>query len=132
MCDRWHCGSRSIANGRCRACPIAASRLSAVVVLPTPPFWLNTAMIATKRRITRAAAATPPEATIAPGGQGRRVARTGAYGRAAAGIADNSRGTRSTIAPGAGGENTTQRTSAAENGTERFHGANTSSRASGQ
>src|SRR6266536_4496906 len=31
-------------SGRCPRWAIAASRFSAVVVLPTPPFWLNTAI----------------------------------------------------------------------------------------
>ena len=40
-------------SGRCPRRAIAASRLRAVVVLPTPPFWLNTAMTV-MRRDTRA------------------------------------------------------------------------------
>src|SRR3954454_6524832 len=51
MCDRWHCGSRSIASGRCFRCAAAATRFNAVVVLPTPPFWLKTAMIATSDEV---------------------------------------------------------------------------------
>ena len=39
-CDRCACGSRSMPSGRCPRRAIAASRFSAVVVLPTPPFWL--------------------------------------------------------------------------------------------
>src|ERR1700682_6014112 len=51
MCDRWPCGSRSMPSGLVLCWATAASRLSAVVVLPTPPFWLKTAMIAMARRI---------------------------------------------------------------------------------
>ena len=43
------CGSRSISSTRCSAAS-AVARLMAVVVLPTPPFWLAKAMIAAGRR----------------------------------------------------------------------------------
>src|SRR5439155_2693859 len=49
--DRCACGSRSMPSGRTPRCAIPASRLSAVVVLPTPPFWLNTAMIVIAARL---------------------------------------------------------------------------------
>ncbi|WP_341648990.1 hypothetical protein [Thauera humireducens] len=39
------CGSRSISKVRCPACCSAAARLTQVVVLPTPPFWLATQKI---------------------------------------------------------------------------------------
>src|SRR5262245_50042044 len=37
------CGSRSTSRTRRPACASAAARLTLVVVLPTPPFWLTTA-----------------------------------------------------------------------------------------
>src|SRR5579859_3640096 len=37
------CGSRSISSTRFSAAASAVARLMAVVVLPTPPFWLTTA-----------------------------------------------------------------------------------------
>src|SRR5690606_23506384 len=40
-----HCGSMSISRVRWPALAIAAARLTAVVVLPTPPFWLTTQMM---------------------------------------------------------------------------------------
>src|ERR1700680_4019468 len=39
------CGSRSTSSTECPISASAAPRLMAVVVLPTPPFWLTTAMI---------------------------------------------------------------------------------------
>lgn len=39
------CGSRSISTTRCPLWARAAARLMAVVVLPTPPFWLATARV---------------------------------------------------------------------------------------
>lgn len=42
--DRWHCGSRSRTSGWPPSRTQAAARLSVVVVFPTPPFWLKTAM----------------------------------------------------------------------------------------
>src|SRR5947207_14546034 len=39
------CGSRSTTSTRCPAALSAVARLTAVVVLPTPPFWLAIAMI---------------------------------------------------------------------------------------
>src|SRR5215469_556516 len=38
------CGSRSISRTRRRVAAREAARLTAVVVLPTPPFWLATAI----------------------------------------------------------------------------------------
>src|SRR5512143_1367676 len=48
-CERCACGSRSTPSGRWPRRAIAASRLRAVVVLPTPPFWLNTATTVMRR-----------------------------------------------------------------------------------
>src|SRR5512139_3592088 len=48
MADRWAWGSRSMAMGVAPRAARAAARLSAVVVLPTPPFWLKTAIRATR------------------------------------------------------------------------------------
>ena len=62
MCDRWPCGSRSMPSGRAPRCAIAASRLSAVVVLPTPPFWLKTAMVGTARNRSSKGEGTPARA----------------------------------------------------------------------
>ena len=39
------CGSRSASNTRCPSATRLAARLTAVVVLPTPPFWLAIARI---------------------------------------------------------------------------------------
>jgi hypothetical protein len=39
------CGSRSTSSTRRFAAASAAARFTAVVVLPTPPFWLATAMM---------------------------------------------------------------------------------------
>src|SRR5688500_9046421 len=39
------CGSPSTSSVRCSAAARLAARLTAVVVLPTPPFWFATAMI---------------------------------------------------------------------------------------
>ena len=39
------CGSRSISSTRRWVAASEAARLTAVVVFPTPPFWLATAMI---------------------------------------------------------------------------------------
>src|ERR1700675_3839346 len=39
------CGSRSTSNTRCRVAARLAARLTLVVVLPTPPFWLVIARI---------------------------------------------------------------------------------------
>ena len=38
------CGSRSMSSVRRSAAATLAARFTAVVVLPTPPFWLTTAM----------------------------------------------------------------------------------------
>src|SRR5260370_31800431 len=43
------CGSRSMTSTRCSAAASAVARLTAVVVLPTPPFWLATAMMRARR-----------------------------------------------------------------------------------
>src|SRR6516162_3318874 len=43
------CASRSITRTRCPAAANAVARLIAVVVLPTPPFWLATATIRARR-----------------------------------------------------------------------------------
>src|SRR5207244_4415972 len=40
----WACGSRSSRQTRRPAWASAAARLTAVVVLPTPPFWLRIAI----------------------------------------------------------------------------------------
>src|SRR3954470_9864040 len=48
------CGSRSITRTRFRVAARAVARLIAVVVLPTPPFWLATAM--TRGRVAPPAA----------------------------------------------------------------------------
>src|SRR5215472_7622621 len=42
---RWACGSRSIRRTRCSRSARAAPRLTAVVVFPTPPFWLAIAIV---------------------------------------------------------------------------------------
>ena len=47
------CGSMSMSRVRFSATASAAARLTAVVVLPTPPFWLATAMILPTRRFPR-------------------------------------------------------------------------------
>ena len=39
------CGSVSMTSTRKPACANEAARLTAVVVLPTPPFWFATVMI---------------------------------------------------------------------------------------
>src|SRR5690606_16319913 len=39
-----HCGSRSPTRTRCPSRAAAAARLTVVVVLPTPPFWLPSAI----------------------------------------------------------------------------------------
>src|SRR5437868_5907519 len=41
----FDCGSQSTSNVFTSAAEIEAARLMAVVVLPTPPFWLATAMM---------------------------------------------------------------------------------------
>ena len=43
--DALCCASKSTSNTRCSASARAQARLTAVVVLPTPPFWLMTAII---------------------------------------------------------------------------------------
>ena len=43
------CGSRSISSTRSPTAARAVARLIAVVVLPTPPFWLATAMMRARR-----------------------------------------------------------------------------------
>lgn len=43
------CGSPSMRRVRCSAAARLAARFTAVVVLPTPPFWLATAMILATR-----------------------------------------------------------------------------------
>src|SRR5712691_5051851 len=48
------CGSRSMTRIRCLAAASAVARLTAVVVLPTPPFWLATAMMRARRGASRA------------------------------------------------------------------------------
>src|SRR5690554_1630388 len=45
------CGSRSTSNTRFGVRASAAARLTAVVVLPTPPFWLATAMMRAMRLV---------------------------------------------------------------------------------
>src|SRR5260221_3986513 len=49
-------GSRSITRTRCLVAARAVARLIAVVVLPTPPFWLATAMTRGRRPSTGAGA----------------------------------------------------------------------------
>lgn len=41
----WACGSKSMSNVEWPARASPAARLTAVVVLPTPPFWLMRAMV---------------------------------------------------------------------------------------
>src|SRR5271157_4664757 len=43
------CASRSMTRTRCPTAASAVARLIAVVVLPTPPFWLATATIRARR-----------------------------------------------------------------------------------
>src|SRR5271167_3771347 len=43
------CASRSMTRTRCPTAANAVARLIAVVVLPTPPFWLATATIRARR-----------------------------------------------------------------------------------
>src|SRR5450631_1252073 len=45
---RWPCASRSMSNIRCPNSARAAPRLTAVVVLPTPPFCIATAIVRAK------------------------------------------------------------------------------------
>src|SRR5438445_279194 len=40
----WPCGSRSTSSTSCPVAESAAARFTAVVVLPTPPFWFTTAI----------------------------------------------------------------------------------------
>src|SRR5450759_2773096 len=45
---RWPCASRSMSNIRCPNSARAAPRFTAVVVLPTPPFCIATAIVRAK------------------------------------------------------------------------------------
>src|SRR5687767_381936 len=54
------CGSRSTTSTRWPAAASAVARLTAVVVLPTPPFWLATAMIRARRDTTSDRVSLPP------------------------------------------------------------------------
>src|SRR3954471_738888 len=59
------CGSRSTISTRSPTAASAVPRLMAVVVLPTPPFWLATART---RRRRSSGTGKPPESDDAPAG----------------------------------------------------------------
>ena len=58
-------------SGRAPRSAMPASRLRAVVVLPTPPFWLNTAIVAIGTRIPAGRGTGPDGMRASPGGRGR-------------------------------------------------------------
>src|SRR5512133_3275154 len=61
------CGSPSTSNTRCSAAARLAARFTAVVVLPTPPFWFAMAMILAKvRQLQLVCAKTKREAEYWP------------------------------------------------------------------
>src|SRR5512133_3524789 len=61
------CGSPSTSNTRCSAAARLAARFTAVVVLPTPPFWFAMAMILAKiRQLQLVCAKTEREAEYWP------------------------------------------------------------------
>src|SRR5450759_3183360 len=57
---RWPCASRSMSNTLCPNSASAAPRFTAVVVLPTPPFCIATAIVRAKS-----------DASLTQGGQDR-------------------------------------------------------------
>src|SRR5713226_8673584 len=58
------CGSKSISSTRLPTAASAVARLTAVVVLPTPPFWLTTARIRGSDAPTTGAAASNGAVTV--------------------------------------------------------------------
>src|SRR5204863_10018615 len=60
------CGSRSMTRTLCPAAASAVARLTAVVVLPTPPFWLATAMILARRDTTSGRLSLDPVTPLTP------------------------------------------------------------------
>src|SRR5690349_4769189 len=75
------CGSRSMTRTLCPAAASAVARLTAVVVLPTPPFWLATAMIRARRDTTSgrlSLAPVTPFTSPHPGQAQHNPARIGA------------------------------------------------------
>src|SRR3954463_8580488 len=60
------CGSRSMTRMRCPAAASAVARLTAVVVLPTPPFWLAIAIMRARRDTTRGRLSLAPLTPLTP------------------------------------------------------------------
>src|SRR6185503_8065463 len=60
------CGSRSMTSTLWPAAARAVARLTAVVVLPTPPFWLATAMIRARRDTTSGRVSLAPVTPLTP------------------------------------------------------------------
>src|ERR1035437_6952306 len=69
---RWPCASRSMSNTLCPNSASAAPRFTAVVVLPTPPFCIATAIVRAKiaPSLTQGGADRPTGWGPTPGGLG--------------------------------------------------------------